>query len=168
MCNQCARLYLNEQFKNKVILKLDDKTIPHKFTPNCKLSLDQKNSKLKTLAHTIRICQQRHRRYKARGVKITQSSFVRKDIGKFVMELNYIATKGTLDDRKVMWSYLQDVVRSEFLKTRKSKGSRGMRWSQDSKDFLALQKLTSGKGVCRQQRQNIGGPSLSTVSKQCK
>ena len=107
--------------------------------------------------------QQRRRRYRARGVKVTMSAFERKDIGKFVMELNYIAGKGTLDDKKVMWSYVQDVVRNEFLKVSKNKGSHGMRWSQDSKDFLAVQKLTGGKGICLQQVKNIGGPSLSTT-----
>ena len=84
------------------------------------------------------------------------------------MDLNCIAIKGTLDDHKVMWSYLQDVVRSEFLNTKnidkgKNQYSRGMVWSQDTKDFFATVKLTSGKRMIHNQRQNVGGPSLATV-----
>ena len=96
---------------------------------------------------------------------MTKESFERADVGKFVMELNYISAKGTLEDRKVMWSHLQDVVRSEFLKTRldNDKHSRGIRWSQDSKDLFATQKLMSGKAQNRSQRENVGGPSLPTV-----
>ena len=97
--------------------------------------------------------------------KVTKEAFDRADVGKFVMELNYISSKGTLEDRKVMWSYLQDVVKSEYLKARSENGeySRGMRWSKDSKDLFATQKLMSGKAQNRSQRQNVGGPSLPTV-----
>ena len=120
ICNQCAELQFNRQFIEQVILKNRD-TTPHKFTPNCHLSSNQKDNKLKSLAHTLRICQKRGRRKQARGVRVTKESFACKDVGKFVMELNYLAVKGTLEDRKVMWSYLQDVVRAEFLKARLDK-----------------------------------------------
>lgn len=142
MCNYCARLPYNRQFIRKVIFKQDDE-IPHKFTPNCKLSSIQKDMKLRALAKTIRIYNRRNRRRQARGVKVTKQSFERKDVAKFVMELNYISTKGTLEDRKVMWSYLQDVVRSEFLKANCK--SKLMRWSKDTRDLFSVQKLMNGK-----------------------
>ena len=166
MCNYCARLPLNQQFVQKVILKEKDSIkTPHKFTPNCHLSSNQKDNKLRSLVHTIRIYQHKGRRNQARGVRVTKESFARKDVGKFVMELNYISLKGTLDNRKVMWSYLQDVVRAEFLKARRGGNaySRAMKWSQDTKDLFVVQKTMYGKGICHSQRNNVGGPSLSTV-----
>ena len=91
---------------------------------------------------------------------MTKEAFDRLDVGKFVMELNYIASKGTLEDRKVMWSYLQDVIRSEYLKVRSGEGkhSRGMRWSKDTKDLFATHKLMSGQVQNCSQRVNVGGP----------
>ena len=170
MCNHCARLPFNRIFIQKVILKhdavCDAVGVPHAFTPNCTMSHAQKDAKLAFLAGEIKKSKQRERRHrKFRGVHAVKSAFERKDIRKFVMELNFIAKKGSLETRKVMWSYLQDVIKAEYLKVRsdKNKYSKGMRWSQDTKDLFSSQKIMGGKQINRSQRENVGGPSLKTV-----
>ena len=88
----------------------------------------------------------------------------RDDIKKFCKELQFVAQRGTLEDKRVMWSYLQDVIRCEYLKAKTGpKGARGMRWSEDTKDFAASQKLMAGKRLPEHLRENIGGPSKTTI-----
>ena len=76
-----------------------------------------------------------------------QEALERSDVKKFTKELQFIAQRGTLEDKRIMWSYLKDVVHNEFLisKSNSVKSSRGMRWSQDSKDLASSQKLMAGK-----------------------
>ena len=170
MCNQCALLPWNKQFIRKVIQQDDTgglpKGLPPHNTPNCALTPNQRLLKLQFQAKRLRTLKQRikyHR--KSRGVDVAKIACVRKDIRKFIMEINYIARKGSLEKRKVMWSYIQDVIRSEYLRTKtgSEKYSKGMRWSQDTKDLFASQKLMGGKRMNRSQRQNVGGPSQKTV-----
>ena len=166
MCNQCARIPFHPVFVRKVIMKTNVMVTPHAFTPNMHLSPMQKELKILAQARIIKLAKQRdRRRKKSRGVNVAKISWGRKDIAKFVMELNYIAQKGTLETRKVMWAYVQDVVRSEYLKARLDTGkySRGMRWSADTKHLFASQKLMGGKRLNRSQRMNVGGPSYRTV-----
>ena len=74
-----------------------------------------------------------------------------------------------MDDKKITWSYLQDVVRCEYLKKKSGpNGALGIRWSQDTKDVAASQKLMAGKRLPQHLRDNIGGPSLSTIQKHLK
>lgn len=105
----------------------------------------------------------------ARGVARAKEAHVRGDIKKFTRELTYIANKGTLKEKQVMWAYMQDVVHSEFLKCtsgKKGRYSTGMRWRQSSKLFLASQKVMNDKRSSNGIRHNIGGPHLQTVQKE--
>ena len=167
MCNQCAMLPWNKSFIREVILKQDAVTLTSIYTPNCHLSTVQKDMKLRNLANTIRSAKQRIRRLKikTRGIDAVKRAHERKDIQKFIMEVNYIAKKGCLEERKVMWSYIKDVVRAEYLRVKNGNGqySKGMRWSQDSKDLFTSQKIMGGKRMNKSQRENVGGPSLKTV-----
>lgn len=96
-----------------------------------------------------------------------KEAYARNDIKKFVRELSYIADKGTLEEKKTMWAYFQDVVHTEYLKTKSQREcySNGMRWTQESKDFLASQKLMGGKRIVNSTRFNIGGPHIDTIQK---
>ena len=78
---------------------------------------------------------------------VAKEALERSDVKKFTKELQFIAQRGTLEDKRIMWSYLQDVVHNEFLLSKSSsdKASCGMRWSSDSKDFASSQKLMAGK-----------------------
>ena len=93
------------------------------------MSSTQIGHKLRYQAHVIKISQQRERRHKkARGVDAAKRAHERQDVRKFIMEVNYVAAKGCLDTRKIMWSYVQDVVHAEYLRLKGSgKYSKGMR-----------------------------------------
>lgn len=117
--------------------------------------------------HVLKLFRCRRRNVKARGVAKAKQACIRQDLKKFVRELSYIAGKGTLEEKKMMWEYLKDVVHSEFLKAKlgKDQYSRGMRWSAETKDFLLSQKLMGGKRVANGSRFNIGGPHIDTINK---
>ena len=81
-----------------------------------------------------------------RRTAAAKEALVRQDIKKFTRELQFIAQRGTLEDKKVMWAYLKDVVHNEYVVAKRGvKGSCGMRWSSESKDFASSQKLMAGK-----------------------
>ena len=93
-----------------------------------------------------------------------KEALARDDVKKNCKELQFIAQRDTLEDKKIMWSYLQDVVRCEYLKQKSGpKGALGMRWSDDTKDFAASQKLMAGKRLPKHLCENIGGPSRDTI-----
>ena len=88
-------------FMKKVILKHDlackEVGVPHASRPNCSMSLGQKDAKLKFLASELKKSKQRERRHrKFRGVHAVKSAYDRKDVRKFVMELNLIAERDLL------------------------------------------------------------------------
>lgn len=94
---------------------------------------------------------------------------MRQDVKKFTKELQFIAQRGSLEDKRVMWSYLKDVVHAEFLTSKKGPtGSRGMRWSKDVLDFTSSQKLMAGKRLPAHLKENIGGPSRMTILRHLK
>ena len=119
-------------------------------------------------SNTIKLLKRYKRRaVNARGVLKTKQAHERGDLKKFIHELTFIASKGTLEQNKVMWAYFKDVVHSEFLKSKSGKDtySTGMRWSASTKDFMTSQKLQGGKKIPRGLRANIGGPHISTIAK---
>ena len=59
---------------------------------------------------------------------------------------------------------VQDVIKSEYLRVKGNGYSKGMRWSQDTKDLFVSQKIVGGSRQHRTLRQNVGGPSITTVS----
>lgn len=129
-----------------MVKKVNEDVNASKQRPNKFLTLRAAQKKLKRLSLTIKVLRQKCRRQIKRSRTVAaKEALVRKDIKKFTKELQFIAQRGTLEDKKTMWSYIQDVVRNEFLVAKRgATGKHGMRWSSDSKDFAASQKLMAG------------------------
>ena len=147
MCNQCARVPTLQSFVS-MVSREEEATQQPSRTPNKHLNLTSTRQKLTLLASTIRILRQKSRRQMERKRTIAaKEALERSDVRKFTKELQFIAQRGTLEDKRIMWSYLKDVVHNEFLisKSISEKASHGMRWSSDTKDFASSQKLMAGK-----------------------
>ena len=161
-CNHCARVPTLPSFTS-AIERCD--RVPALKLPNKCLSRVALVAKVVRVSNTVRnLRKQVRRQVKRKRTLAAKEALARDDVKKFCKELQYIAQRGTLEDKKVMWSYLQDVVRCEYLKTKSGpKGAHGMRWSDDTKDFAASQKLMAGKRLPNHLRENIGGPSRDTI-----
>ena len=146
MCNHCARVPTLQSFVTMVTRVETVATMSAK-TNNQFLTFRAACSKLQRLSQTIKVLRHRCLNHVRRRRSIAaKEALVRNDIKKFTKELQFIAQRGTLEEKKVMWSFLQDVVRNEFLIAKHgSKGKHGMRWSGDTKDFASSQKLMAGK-----------------------
>ena len=168
-CNQCARVPTLQSFVSKMQTQTESSTTSpaskSKFTPNITMSQSDALTKLSHLAKEVKELKRKVRRHVVRKrTEVAREALLREDVKKFTKELQFIAQRGTLDDKKVMWNYFKDVVHNEFLTARKGPtGSRGMRWSSDVKDFAASQKLMAGKRLPAHLRENIGGPSRMTI-----
>ena len=162
MCNNCARIPTLQSFVSRI---KQASRVQHKFLPNKFLSHKHALTKLRHLSEAVRNLRKRVVRSQVRKRTVAaREALKRDDVKKFCKELQFIAQRGTLEDKKVMWSYLQDVVRNEYLLARKGPtGARGMRWSQETKDFATSQKLMAGKRLPQHLRENIGGPSRMTI-----
>ena len=159
-CNQCARVPTLQSF---VSATQRDVCLP--ATKNSCLSRQALLEKLVRVNNKVRnLKKMRARQMERKRTVAAKEALQRDDVKKFCKELQFVAQRGTLEDKRVMWSYLQDVVRCEYLQAKTGpKGARGMRWSDDTKDFVASQKLMAGKRLPQHLRENIGGPARQTI-----
>ena len=166
-CNQCARVPTLPSFL-AVTQRLPCPPAVH--TPNKFLSREDLVQKLVTVNQAVRNLRKKVvRNLQRTRTQAAKEALRRDDVAKFCKELQYIAQRGTLEDKKMMWSYLQDVVRCEYLKKKSGpNGALGMRWSADTKDLASSQKLMAGKRLPQHLRENIGGPSKRTINRHLK
>ena len=136
-CNQCARVPALQSFvsatqKCPVVTpgQVPNANNVPKTRPNHSLSHEQALHKLGRLSKTVRHLRRKVVRGQERKRTLAAKEALRRDdMKKFCRELQFIAQRGTLEDKKVMWDYLQDVVRCEYLKAKRGpKGAQGMRW----------------------------------------
>ena len=165
-CNQCARVPTLPSF----LAATQRLSCPPASTNNRFLSREDLVQKLVTVNQVVRNLRKKvARNLQRKRTQVAKEALRRDDVAKFCKELQYIAQRGTLDDKKIMWAYIQDVVRCEYLKKKSGpNGARGMRWSADSKDFASSQKLMAGKRLPQHLRENIGGPSKRTINRHLK
>ena len=91
--------------------------------PNVYLTLTAARKKLTLLASQIKILRKKSSRLLQRKRTVAaQEALQRSDVKKFTKELQFIAQRGTLEDKRVMWSYLKDVVHNEYLTEKNDKG----------------------------------------------
>lgn len=166
-CNQCARVPTLPSF---LLVTQRLRCPPAAHTNNQFLSREDLVKKLVTVSQTVRNLRKKVvRNVQRKRTLVAKEALRRDDVRKFCKELQYIAQRGTLDDKKIMWSYLQDVVRCEYLKKKSGpNGALGMRWSADTKDLASSQKLMAGKRLPQHLRENIGGPSKRTINRHLK
>ena len=165
-CNNCAKVPSLQTFVSKIAAAADAaRQHTDKFTPNKHLSREQVLTKLTQVTKDCKNLRKKVSRTLVRKrTAAAQEALVRNDVKKFTKELQFIAQRGTLTDKQVMWSYLKDVVHAEFLSKKQGVArSRGMRWSKNTLDFTASQKLMAGKRLPEHLKDNIGGPSRTTI-----
>ena len=165
-CNQCVRVPTLPSF----LAATQRLSCPPASTNNRFLSREDLVQKLVTVNQVVRNLRKKVvRNFQRKRTQVAKEALRRDDVAKFCKELQYIAQRDTLDDKKIMWAYIQDVVRCEYLKKKSGpNGARGMRWSADSKDFASSQKLMAGKRLPQHLRENIGGPSKRTINRHLK
>ena len=126
-CNQCARVPTLQSFVS--MTQRLTSSLPAKKARNSNLSREALMQKLVRVNKKVRNLQKmRTRQIKRKRTVAAKEPLIRDDVKKFCKELQYIAQRGTLEDKRVMWSYLQDTVRCEYLKSKRGpKGAHGMR-----------------------------------------
>ena len=122
-CSQCARVPTLPSFVAMVAREERDMPMEKISRPNVYLTLTAARKKLTLLASQIKILRKKSSRLLQRKRTVAaQEALQRSDVKKFTKELQFIAQRGTLEDKRVMWSYLKDVVHNEYLTEKNDKG----------------------------------------------